>query len=191
VGLADAALGEVNAVLAELFGEIGATSEPVDAEHPATKETVLDLRYVGQEHCLTVEVESENGRVTADAESILREFKREYVRAYGVEMDDPVEVVGIRAFLRRKLHAVESFAGPNGGSNGKGAERELEAYSLRRREWCPFRVVDRAGLHAGDVVEGPAIVVESTTTTYLDADYSARTEANGCLHITLDSGEEE
>jgi N-methylhydantoinase A len=192
VGLADAALEEVNAVFAELFGEIGATADAVDAAQPAQRETVLDLRYVGQEHCLTVEVESEDGRLTADAESIQREFKREYVRAYGVEMDDPVEIVGIRAFVRRRLHAVESFAGPNGnGDGGQAAAREVEAYSLRRREWCAFRVVERSGLHAGDVVEGPAIVVESTTTTYLDADYVAKTEPNGCLTVTLESGEGE
>jgi len=47
----------------------------------------------------------------------------------------------------------------------------------------PFAFVERSGLAAGEMLAGPAIVVEATATTYLDAGYAARVDASGCLLI--------
>jgi N-methylhydantoinase A len=48
----------------------------------------------------------------------------------------------------------------------------------------PFALVDRRGLRAGERLDGPAVVVEETATTYLDAGYTAEIHPSGSLVIT-------
>jgi N-methylhydantoinase A len=57
------------------------------------------------------------------------------------------------------------------------------AYSHTRATWLEFALVDRAVLAVEEVVLGPAIVHEQTTTTYLDAGFVARVHAGGSLLI--------
>jgi N-methylhydantoinase A/oxoprolinase/acetone carboxylase beta subunit len=47
----------------------------------------------------------------------------------------------------------------------------------------PFSLVDRAALAAGAELAGPAIVLEETATTYLDAGSVATVDPSGCLVI--------
>jgi N-methylhydantoinase A len=68
-------------------------------------------------------------------------------------------------------------------ANGR-APRTLEAHSFRRGEPLQFALVDRAALTAGELLPGPAIVVEETATTYVDDGYTARVHQSGCLLIS-------
>jgi N-methylhydantoinase A len=96
-------------------------------------------------------------------------------------MDDPVELVAVRATMRTPLprRGLEPAQAP-GSADGR-PPRSVDAFSFGRGERLPFTLIDRAGLTAGDVVEGPAIVVEETATTYLDTGYTARVDPSGCL----------
>jgi N-methylhydantoinase A len=62
--------------------------------------------------------------------------------------------------------------------------RSFESFSFTAAERLPFALVDRHGLGVGDRLDGPAIVVEETATTYLDAGWAAEVDASGCLVIT-------
>ena len=62
--------------------------------------------------------------------------------------------------------------------------RSIESFSFTQAERLPFAVVDRRGLGTGERLDGPAIVLEETATTYLDAGYVAEVHVSGCLVIT-------
>jgi N-methylhydantoinase A len=179
--LDERALADANAALAEIFAAIASRSGNSQARDDGEREVGLDMRYVGQEYTLSVPVRSEGGRVSASVGDILAAFHREYERTFGHTMDEEVEIVSLRATVRtplprrRELHL---------SGRRPGASRQLGAWSFARDQWLSFEVLDQDSLHAGDVVPGPAIILQQTATTYLDADLEARLDASGCLFLT-------
>jgi N-methylhydantoinase A len=61
--------------------------------------------------------------------------------------------------------------------------RTVQAFSFTEDSVLSFAVVDRSTLGSGKSLEGPAILLEPTTTTYLDSGYSASVEESGALKI--------
>ena len=146
----------------------------VDGED-GEREVGLDMRYVGQEHSLTVPIAGEDGRITADAAGIRATFHRRLrpdVRPHhgraGRDRLAPGD--GAHALPRRARGA------PAPRRLGDGADgAPIEAWSFTRGERLPFALVDRASLAAGASLSGPAILLEETATTYLDAGWRAPT----------------
>ncbi|OLP54807.1 5-oxoprolinase [Rhizobium rhizosphaerae] len=176
--LGEEAVASANALLAALFADIAGRGE-----HGA-RETVLsarlDLRYKGQEHWLSVEVPLSGEAIAATAEEIAESFEAEYRRAFGGVMSEAIEIVSVRATLRAPLPRRGQSTRP---AAEEGAEEEtIPAYSFERKTRLPFRVVPRATIAAP--LKGPAIITESTTTLYLDAEWTAATGAHGELVLT-------
>jgi N-methylhydantoinase A len=140
-------------------------------------EARLDVRYVGQEHTLTIAVEPE-----APAADTRRLFTREYERTFGHVMDEAAEIVSLRATVRTPLPR-RTDGRPPAMRDGR-PPRSIASFSFTRAEQLPFALVDRHGLSVGERLDGPAIVVEETATTYLDAGYTAEIHPSGCLVIT-------
>jgi N-methylhydantoinase A len=157
--------------LGELFAGLGEATR---------REVRLDLRYVGQEHSLTLTCPSQDGRLDVDPDALRDLFEEAYERTFAHLMDEKVEVVCLRAAAVRPL--------PRPGE-GRPAASDLappdsvEAWSFAREERLPFAVVARDSLAEGAGLEGPAIVVEPTATTYLDAGLRATVHAAGSLLI--------
>jgi N-methylhydantoinase A len=160
----------VEGILSELFATLGGRSEAHAGS--AVRSARLDLRYKGQEHWLSVEVPlSEEGRLDEGVPSIRDRFVAEYTRTFGATMNDEVELVSIRASTTVPLPRRELSYTP-GRSDGEAGE--MEAYSFARKGRVPFRILPRGRVEGR--VEGPAIVTEETTTTYVDVGW---TIANG------------
>jgi len=149
----------------------------------ARRELGLDMRYVGQEHTLTIDVPGEEGRITTRVEDIHQMFTQAYERTFGHTMDEPVEVVSVRAALRTTLpRRTEDHRAP-AASNGTPA-RSTRAYSFTSGHAIEFALIDRDSLTEGQTIAGPAIVLEDTATTYLDSGFSARMDTSGSLFLT-------
>jgi N-methylhydantoinase A len=182
--LDEASIPPANETLGELFDSLAArTAGGGDGE----REIRFDMRYVGQEHYLTVEIPADQGRIAADAAEIRRLFTAAYGRTFGHTMDGAVETVALRATLRRRLprgaEARAVAASPDGRAHG-----DVEAYSFTRGERLPFAVALRSRLEPGETVEGPMIILEETATTYLDAGYRATVDdPTGALFIKEDT----
>ena len=185
--LDDAAVVEANRILAALFADLEARGggAPGVAGHGtgAQREVGLDMRYVGQEHTLTIPVAAEGGRMMLDAAAIGEAFSQAYGIAFGHGMDEAIEIVSLRATLRTPLprrarehltRAERAGAGP----------RSWRAYSFTRQDWLPFAVVERTALAVGASLPGPAIILEETATTYLDAGFVASVHPSGTLMLT-------
>jgi N-methylhydantoinase A len=145
-----------------------------------------DLRYVGQEHTLTIAVPQEGDGLRAGAElELLDGFAASYAQTFGHTMDEAVEIVTFRVTATTPLPRGAAAAQ---AARGVREDEQREAYSFRLGERRPFAVVDRAALEPGTVVAGPAIVHEPTATTYLDAGFTARVHQLGHLVVEREPG---
>lgn len=183
--LSDEAIAVGDDVLAELFRTVEQRAAEHGSDHAgAQREVGLDMRYAGQEHTLTVAIPaSAEGRMAASSEEIRDAFAKDYDRTFGNTMEEDVEIVSFRATVRRPLprRAVEQPA-KNGQVHPERPD-VVEAYSFTRKARIPFRIVERATLATGAEFEGPAIVVEDTATSYVDAGFSIRVDSSGSLFL--------
>ncbi len=98
--LSDAdAIAEGNELLAETVrpARVRALRAAID-----TREIVLDMRYVGQEHTLTISVPGD-GAISAGADGIRDAFTADYDRTFGHVIDEEIEIVSLRATIRTEL----------------------------------------------------------------------------------------
>jgi N-methylhydantoinase A len=174
--LSDPAIAEGNDLLAEMFAQL--ESRAAGRDHG--REIVLDMRYVGQEHTLTISVPGD-GAISADADGIRDAFTADYDRTFGHLIDEEIEIVSLRATIRTELprRAAEQPAAGGAAAVGGGT---VEAWSFARGERLPFALVDRAAIGV-DGLAGPAVVLEETATTYLDAEFHGRLGSGGIIEM--------
>ncbi|WP_059013560.1 hydantoinase/oxoprolinase family protein [Streptomyces specialis] len=178
--LGEEAVGQLDALLAELYADL-VERAGAQAREETVFEAALDMRYAGQDHALTVGVPLDGRRVAATAAGLEALFTAEYDVQYGHVMDERVQVVATRATLRRPLP--RRRVGAPAPRADLPARPSLTAYSFAERRRRDFAVVDRDAVT--EVLAGPAIVLEQTTTTYIDAGHEARRDGtSGCLVIT-------
>ncbi|WP_421949961.1 hydantoinase/oxoprolinase family protein [Pelagibacterium sp.] len=158
-------LEEVNAVLGELFATL---KERSTAHEDAVQSARLDLRYKGQEHTLTVEVDVTGGKITEPEPVILERFISEYGRTFGATMNQDVELVSVRASTTVLLPRRELSYTPK-RSEGD-SDRTMEVYSFESKARLPFRIIPRSIISGR--ISGPAIITEDTTTTYVDVQWT-------------------
>lgn len=150
----------------EAEGTAALEAEGVAAE-AVTAERGVDLCYRGQSYTLTVP--------WAGAEAAAEAFHEAHQARYGHRLELPVELVNLRVALRGPLPemALASLEGEASGApaglvtlHGLGQEAEL----WRR---------DRLG--AGQELTGPALVVETVSTTYIAPGWRGRVDPHGNL----------
>jgi N-methylhydantoinase A len=177
--LRDGALAAAQPLVGELLADLDRRPRP-DGERSV--EILVDVRYVGQEHSLTVPAPQHGEALAAGAELELHDrFAEAYSRTFGHTMDEAVEIVAFRVSTTTALPKGAPARGATGSAEGTRGERSV--WSFTRGERCAFAIVDRATLAAGDELRGPAIVHEPTATTYLDAGFVARVHPHGHLVI--------
>ena len=177
--LSEQSLVEADAILERLFEGLEARTTDADA----VQELGLDMRYAGQEHTLTVGLGAQPAGVAGlGVDALAENFTESYKRTFGHAMDEEIELVSARATLRTPLpRRSETFS--IGRANGQSSSDSVRGYSFTQRDWLDFDVVDRQSLSAGSELAGPAIVLENTATTYVDADFSLAVDASGCLFL--------
>jgi N-methylhydantoinase A len=182
-GLADA-----NALLAELYAEVERRAAHAGSAG-SQRETALDMRYVGQEHTLTVLAGDERGAVAATPEEVRERFRAEYEQTFGLRMDEAVEIVSLRATIRTPLprRSVPAIASSNGAGHDAEPAGTTRAYSFAAGEWTDFAVIQRAALEAGARVAGPAILLEETATAYIDRGFSGRVHESGSIVLKAEA----
>jgi N-methylhydantoinase A len=180
----DGALAGARPLVAELLAELDRRPRPAGERRV---EIHLDIRYVGQEHTLTVAAPQDGDALRADAELALHDtFSEAYSRTFGHTMDEAVEIVTFRVSATTPLQ--RGSAPPFTAASAAEPAGERSAWSFARGERCMFATVERAALAPGDELAGPAIVHEPTATTYLDAGFVARVHAHGHLIVERDGG---
>lgn len=144
----------------------------------------LDLRYVGQVHECTVEIDS--FKVTAKTIGrIIDAFHRRHRQLYTyAEPNSTVEVVNIESTVYGvvdKPGQIEIGKGKNVANAVKGY-RDAVFSADGKRIRTP--IIDGTPLGAGAVVKGPAVIEEITTTIVVEPGWTARLDKSGSYLIT-------
>lgn len=142
-------------------------------------EWAASLRYFGQEHTLDTPLEEND-----DLESLCRRFDALHKQRYGHVMTDPVQLVHVRVRGIGRTPRPHLKTIPRRDSGAPAARTRRKAFCFAKRELVEFSVYDRDGLRDGDVVQGPAIVEENTTTLVFFSDQRAVVDKYGHLFIT-------
>lgn len=164
---------EIQAVLDRLAGEGEAAlaEEGVDASS-CTRAASLDLRYRGQAYTLNV--------AWRGLASCIASFHDLHEQRYGHRLDLPVEMVTSRMQIQGPAPQVElATLGP------RPAVQDA-AYCSAVGCLAPVPVVRRVDLAAGQVVVGPAVLVEQVATTWVAGGWRGVVDRVGNLRLTRD-----
>jgi N-methylhydantoinase A len=188
VSLLDAAdLGALGQQFAEMLEQAGRAldTEGFAAERRSFSRSV-DLRYLGQEHSVTVPV---TGDIDGPGIERLKEtFAIAHERQYGHSMTDPVEIVTVR------LRAVGTVDPPQLPLVEAGYDEEPQPVGRRAvyqpaGERADYQLYDRADFKAGHRIIGPAVINEHTATTVLHDGDAAVVGPYGEIVIAVGKGE--
>jgi N-methylhydantoinase A len=179
--LSDETIDECNNILNELFYELQKRQKIDFATTNQIKEIALDMRWMGQEHTITLKLEDEkNGKILIDSETLKTKFMEEYQRTFGSKLDTIVEIVSTRASLRVSL--------PRKSEKGIINEEEIsissdsiDCYSFTKDEDIKFKIISRSNVNSK--MSGPLIIIESTAITYVDVNYDVTRDTDSNLLI--------
>lgn len=193
--LTDAGVSEASAILRGLFHELNVQTAPSDGDGDGAEqgggthyqpEARIDMRYVGQEHVLSVPVPLNALSISISAEALKDLFVQEYFEAYGVTLEhEAVEMVVCRATLRHPLpdRKTRGAMAPGGADGAKPLET-LEAYSFNLQRKCAFALRSLAEFQIGESVGSGVILSDSTTTIYIDHGYEGVVHESGGVMLT-------
>jgi len=144
----------------------------------------FDLRYIGQEFFLTIPV-SEEEIYIGNREAIRSSFDSLHDMRYGHKAaEEPLEIVNVRltAYGVRKKAALAEKKTSREGDAVKGY-RDVFIEDTKKALKCP--IYDRDALSVGDVAEGPAIIEEYASNTFLSFGDEARLSEFNDIIITV------
>jgi N-methylhydantoinase A len=179
--LEEADLAGVTADLDDLGDEALAAlaAQGVEPERRSV-ERQLELRYLGQEHSLTISIDGD-----LDADAVRTEFDALHRSRYGHAMANQIQILtcrvrGIGRTDRPELATTE----PGDGDPSQAFVKTRTAFDFGARALAEFAVYDRALLEPGDAFSGPALVDEGTSTTVVHSGQRVTVEAHGYLLVT-------
>ena len=145
---------------------------------------VAECRYVGQGFELRADLPPEP-LSAANVDVAIRNFYAAHKQVYGHAFDDQkVEVITLRGIATA---AVEPLRLPDLERGGRSNPRDALAYVrdtiFDDGSMMPTPRYRREKLLDGDIVSGPALIVQHNSTTLLPPAYRARVLSHGDLHI--------
>ena len=145
----------------------------------------MDMRYHGQEHTLCISV---SPTMTVQAkDSVSKQFDEIHHRTYGHSSPgDPKEVVSLRVTGIGSVQKPKLVTIPSGGRKALGEARlgPRRVYQ-GRGQYEEFSIYRRESLLAGNVILGPAIIEERTSTTVLQPGDECLVDKYGSLVIDV------
>jgi N-methylhydantoinase A len=146
-----------------------------------------DMRYVGQEHPVTIDLSPELFR-RKDRAGIKRRFDEVHQLRYGTHApDEPAEIVSLRATVTgiMKKPKIERIArgGPSPAAAAKTGARAVYFAELKKTVKTP--TFARAELRAGNRIAGPALIEEHASTTVVLPGDKLQVDALGNLVIEI------
>jgi len=154
----------------------------VDADHQTVRYEV-DIRYFGQGFEIPVTIDpSWLDDLDKLPDRLGAAFDTEHERLFSFLLSTDHELVNARASVNGPRPEVAATALETGNGD-PGAARTGTSEVFVDGAFAQAGVYDRLALRAGDVVEGPAIVVEMDSTTLILPGHAATTHESGCLLI--------
>ncbi len=152
-------------------------------QHEIQSTQEIDLRYAGQSSFITVAVNirlnsSRNSDVT-ELQMALKSFHDQHRQYYGHQMELPVEIVNIRLSLKSSV-SIPKMSHTASKVKNNDIDKKITVHGFGD-EVVLYR---RSKLKLGQVILGPAIIIEKTSTTLLESSWQAEVVAMGNLMLT-------
>jgi N-methylhydantoinase A len=180
----DTSQEEVIALLEEMAaqtrGELRADGVP---EAQIVSQFEIDVRYEGQAFEVPLSIDADTLRKNG-LKGITDRFDTEHKRLFTFNMETPHELVNLRAVAMGAALDLPAAQLPVG--HGDPSEAKIRDHEL----WMdgslhPAVIYDRAKLKQGDVIPGPAIVIEMDSTTLIELGCVGKVDAVGNILINL------
>ncbi|MBU7572087.1 MAG: hydantoinase/oxoprolinase family protein [Hydrogenophaga sp.] len=151
-------------------------------------ERAADMRYVGQEHAVTVDLPGAFF-VDKDRSAIKNHFDQVHKVRYGTSApQEAADLVSLRVTVLGTMkkpprhHVDEGAAQPEAA-----ALRGTKPVYFRAGGWADTPVYKRDALRAGNVIAGPALIEEHASTTVVQPGDELRVDGLGNLQIAIGS----
>jgi N-methylhydantoinase A len=154
----------------------------------------LDMRYVKQYHEVNIEITKEEVK-KGDIESIALKFHPEHNRLYGYSLEEeetPIELINLC------LSSIGKTVKPEFRQEKYDREDPSKALKKRRQLYIPLKnvfeevpVYDGHRLRYGNRIEGPALIEQVNTTTFITPEYNVICDMYGSytMYIKTKEGE--
>lgn len=145
----------------------------------------MDLRYYGQEHALSVPAPS---KLTDAGKTVLdKSFDELHLKVYGHNApEEPKEIVSLKVIgigkVRKPVLQTITRGGESPASQSNLGARKVYLGDGRYQE---FNIYQRDKLLAGNIIRGPAIIEEPTSTTVVEDGQICSVDQYGNLIIAL------
>ncbi len=151
-----------------------------------TTEASADMRFVGQNYELSIDVPSDFKWLPENLDSIRELFHAEHERAYGhADAAMPIEIVSLRLTARVPAEPVQVRSPtPQGEASGDWPVRDIW-FSATAAE--PAKVVWREQLVVGAAVPGPAVIEQADATTLVWPEWTAVLDDGGNVMLEKQS----
>jgi N-methylhydantoinase A len=173
--LADATAGDVlRAVYSGMRRRALERAEASGLEGPLVLSLTADMRFVGQ--AFEVPVTFEAGELEAlTASDVRQRFAEAHQRVYffGGEAVRPVEFVSFRL---RVLAPLETLPLLTQATAERRLPRQIRIFD--RKAWQDAQLLPHGALARGEVLSGPALLEDPTSTLYVPSAWTARIDAN-------------
>ncbi len=181
--VSETSIEEVLSTLTEMDAQVRA--ELVSDGIPANEITTsfeIDVRYSGQAFEVPMTVALAD--LKAGGIAVLTDrFDEEHLRLFTFNMDTEHELVNLRAVALGRSLELPALTLPTG--DGDPSQAKLRDHTLWMDNAEQAAVIyDRSKLDAGDVIPGPAIVVEMDSTTLIETRHIGTVDAFGNILIT-------
>ena len=144
-----------------------------------------DMRYVGQEHAVTVDIPMELFK-NKDRDGIKKMFDAVHETRYGYHnAEEKAEIVSLRSATVGLMKKPEREKLGQGGASPEAAFRGSRPVYFSGVGMVDTPTYDRAKLTAGNRINGPALIEEHASTTVVHPQDKVEVDAFGNLHIEI------
>jgi len=150
----------------ELGGELADREDGGEARIEVRR--TADVRYVGQSNALNLDWHG--------LDQLAQAFHQKHKDSYGHDLDIDIELVNVRVRITRQHH---SFELPAWQASQEPDEHVMDIPGFD----VPVPVINRDGLAVGQKITGPALITETSSTTWLSADWCAVVDRLGNLML--------
>jgi N-methylhydantoinase A len=151
-------------------------------------ERAADMRYVGQEHAVTVDLPMAffEGK---DRSAIKQQFDELHKVRYGTSAPkEPADLVSLRVTVLGIMKKPPKHQVDEGSSKPeKAAVRAVKPVYFRSGGWVDTPIYKRDLLRSGNVISGPALIEEHASTTVMQPGDEMRVDELGNLQISIGS----
>ncbi|GAB7531439.1 hydantoinase/oxoprolinase family protein [Pseudomonas sp. 3A(2025)] len=182
VRLSEFEAAQVNALIDDMKTEaVGFLRQGMPLGEPELECTAF-MRYVGQGWEIPVYLPFK-----AFSNSDTAEFKRLFEQAYTVFFGRPIEgpdieIVSWSVKASSPLPAVDTIEQVKASYRAEEVTRR-EVFDVAAGGYVDAGIYQREGLQVGACVEGPAIIAERETSTFVSSSFTATVQPDGCLLV--------